>query len=192
MLQTSVSICVYVFNASYCASILTPADRASLGEPQQTLSELVQLPLHFHINLPVIGASVASPSLVVRPYFRLWSTIYIYIYVSHEFWPRSEKRRSLRFGCLLADEGLVEGLRLGSGTISNDSATMSVDFTGDGLRVFYPTRPSSTGCRSSLERGRSSAKALSFPQVSTKIPVGGRNSRVSNKKPGNPVKSTPL
>ena len=115
-----------------------------------------------------------------------------YIYVSHEFWPRSKKRCSLRFGCLLADEGLVEGLRPGSDTISNDSATPSVDFTGEGLRVFYPTRPSSTGCRSSLERGRSSTKALSSPQVSTKIPVGGGNSRVSNKKPGNPVKSTPL
>ena len=41
MLQTSVSAYVYVFNASYCASMLTPANRASLGEPLQTLSELV-------------------------------------------------------------------------------------------------------------------------------------------------------
>ena len=41
MLQTSVSAYVCVFNASYCASMLTPANRASLGEPLQTLSELV-------------------------------------------------------------------------------------------------------------------------------------------------------
>ena len=41
MLQTSVSACVYVFNANYCASMLTPTNRASLGEPLQTLSELV-------------------------------------------------------------------------------------------------------------------------------------------------------
>ena len=148
---------------------------------------LLLMTVSSHLSL---GRAEASPTLAVRPDFRLWSTIYIY--VSHEFWPRSEKRRSLRFGCLLADEGLVEGLRPGSGTISNDSATPSVDFTGEGLRVFYPTRPSSTGCRSSLERGRSSAEALSSPQVSTKAQVGGGNSRVSNKKPGNPVKSTPL
>ena len=41
MLQTSVSAYVCVFNASYCTSMLTPANRASLGEPLQTLSELV-------------------------------------------------------------------------------------------------------------------------------------------------------
>ena len=33
MLQTSVSACVYVFNVCYCASMPTPANRASLGEP---------------------------------------------------------------------------------------------------------------------------------------------------------------
>ena len=41
MLQTSVSAYVCVFNASYCTSMLTPANRVSLGEPLQTLSELV-------------------------------------------------------------------------------------------------------------------------------------------------------
>ena len=41
MLQTSVSAYVCVFNASYYASMLTPANRASLGEPLQTLSELL-------------------------------------------------------------------------------------------------------------------------------------------------------
>ena len=43
-----------------------------------------------------------------------------------------------------------------------------------------PARPSSTGCRLSLEQGRSSNTALFSPQVSTKIWVGGENSRVSN------------
>ena len=50
MLQTSVSAYVCVFNASYCASILTPANRASLGEPPQTLSELVAV-VHYSCGL---------------------------------------------------------------------------------------------------------------------------------------------
>ena len=42
-----------VYHASYCSSMLTSSNWASLGEPLQTLSELV-------------GASVASPSLTSR------------------------------------------------------------------------------------------------------------------------------
>ena len=58
MLQTSVSACVYLFNASYCASMLTPAYWASLGELLQTLSELVIIMIIISTLLHSVSACV--------------------------------------------------------------------------------------------------------------------------------------
>ena len=80
MLPTSVSACVYVFNASNCTSMLTPANRASLGEPLQTLSELV-------------GASLSEPlsceSAACPPTLPVWKYIYVcFLYLGQQFGQR--------------------------------------------------------------------------------------------------------
>ena len=68
-----------VHHASYCSSMLTTSNWASLGEPLQTLSELV-LCMHMHI----IGASLSEPhtyeSTVCPPTLPV-VVIYIYIYI---------------------------------------------------------------------------------------------------------------
>ena len=62
-----------VYYASYYSSMLTSSNWASLGEPLQTLSELV------------IGASLSEPHTyefaVCPPTLPVWIYMYIYIYV---------------------------------------------------------------------------------------------------------------
>ena len=119
-----------VYHVSYCSS-----NWASLGEPLQTLSELV--PAHESLSSPkyresflpggshLLGRAEASPTLAVRPDFRLWNIT--------NLGPEA-KAAFLRFGYLLDDKVLAKGLRSGSGTISNVSAILSGDFTGEKLR----------------------------------------------------------
>ena len=107
--------CVYYFNFG---SAQTSAHCTSLSEPLQTLSELVSIVI-------LLGRAEASPTLAVRPDFRLWNIT--------NLGPEA-KAAFHRFGCLLDDDVLAEGLRSGSGTISNVSAILSGDFTGEKLR----------------------------------------------------------
>ena len=72
-----------------------------------------------------LGRAEASPTLAVRPDFRLWNIT--------NLGPEA-KAAFLRFGYLLDDKALAKGLRSGSGAISNVSAILSGDFTGEKLR----------------------------------------------------------
>ena len=94
MLQTSVSACVYIFNANYCASMLTPANRASLGEPLQTLSELV-------------GASLSEPlsceSAACPPTLPVWIYIFVcFLYLGQQF---GQRFRRLARSCDSFEDG---------------------------------------------------------------------------------------
>ena len=132
-----------VYHASYCSSMLTTSNWASLGEPHTSGKA----------RLPVVEYYEFGPrSESGIPSIRLPS------------WRQSPRERP------------TIGLRYHFEHFSNSFGR----FYGRKAPKRPPARPSSTGCRLSLEQGRSSNTALFSPQVSTKIWVGGENSRVSN------------
>ena len=91
-----------VYYASYYSSMLTSSNWASLGEPLQTLSELV------------IGASVASPSLTsrrsARPRFICgYVCMYVFLYLGQQFGERF--RRLAHTYVSLKDRNAFEDVR---------------------------------------------------------------------------------
>ena len=170
---------------SNCASVQTLANWASLGESLQTLSELVYSKFentnYFH----------DSPSTI---YILLWSGVALHLhFIGARFHsPYTSGKTRLR---ILAQRRKADfpSIRLpscrrrphrrsstGLGHNFERFSNAIGRFTGEELRDFYPTRVYSTGCRSSLERDRSSIdRSFILPSSFDKISVGGGNSLFS-------------